>query len=235
MVLEAGALFFEKRPFVVEGFEIRKPLILPDPPSGVLLEISYDPNERTFAIQSRSDRGGAWSIHVTGSMRDERTDAAFSALRWDGAETGLNPVDIDGFYLRMSDMGLRYGEEFRPIRELSAGNGRSAGRVVLSEAIANRVNEYQLHPVLFDGALQIFSAGAASLEDPNARLKLPVRFARIHFVRSPGTGSRVRAGVAHFNDSYLEGGLELYDEAGKPCVLVEGFRSIALAETPRSD
>ena len=34
MVLEAGVQLFEGRPFAVEDFEIRKPLILPDPPSG---------------------------------------------------------------------------------------------------------------------------------------------------------------------------------------------------------
>ena len=77
----------------------------------------------------------------------------------------------------MSDLGLRYGEEFRPIRELSAGAGQSAGRVALSDAIAPRAGEYALHPVLFDGALQVFSAGAATVEDRQARMKLPVRFA----------------------------------------------------------
>ena len=49
MALEAGVQLFEGQPFVVEDFEIRKPLILPDPPSGVQLEFSYSPNERTFS------------------------------------------------------------------------------------------------------------------------------------------------------------------------------------------
>ena len=45
---------------------------------------------------------------------------------------------------------------------------------------------------------QIFSAGAATVEDRKARMKLPVRFARIMFLRSSGASSRVRAGVQHF-------------------------------------
>ena len=56
MALEAGVQLFEGQPFVVEDFEIRKPLILPDPPSGVQLEFSYSPNERTFSIQSRFEQ-----------------------------------------------------------------------------------------------------------------------------------------------------------------------------------
>ena len=65
-----------------------------------------------------------------------------------------------------------------------------------------RAAEYALHPVLFDGALQVFSAGAATVEDRRARMKLPVRFARILFLRSPGASrprARERGGVATEN------------------------------------
>ena len=131
MALEAGAQLFEGRPFVIEDFEIRKPLILPDPPSALLLELAYEPGARTFSIQSRLEQGVAWSTHVIGSIRGERTDSAFAASAWsDSADARLKPVGIDEFYDRMSALGLRYGEEFRPIRELSAGAGQSVGKSV---------------------------------------------------------------------------------------------------------
>ena len=235
MALEAGVQLFEGRPFIIEDFEIRKPLILPDPPSGLLLELTYEPGARTFAIQSRLEQGVAWSVHVVGSLRGERTDSAFAESAWDvPKEDGLEPVGLGEFYGHMGDLGLRYGEEFRPIRELSAGAGRSAGKVSLSDGIAHRAGEYQLHPVLFDGALQIFSAGAATVEGRKARLKLPVRFARILFLRSPGASSLVRAGVQELSDEFVEGKLWLYDGAGKPCVLVDGFRAISVAGARRS-
>jgi len=235
LVLEAGVQLFEGRAFVVEDFEIRKPLILPDPASGVQIELSYDANERTFAIQSRFDQGAAWSLHVVGSMRGERTESAFASTTWENTATaGTAPVEVEGFYRYMSDLGLRYGEEFRPIRELSAGAGHSAGRVALSEAIAGRAGEYALHPVLFDGALQTFSAGAATIEDRRSRMKLPVRFARILFLRSPGASVRVRAGVLQCNEEFVEGRLGLYDEAGQPCVLVDGFRAISVSGIRRT-
>src|SRR5436190_20524575 len=133
----------------------------------------------------------------------------------------------------MSDLGLRYGEEFRSIRELSAGRGHSAGRVALSELVSARAGEYALHPVLLDGALQTFSAGAATVEGRRSRMKLPVRFGRILFLRSPGAVTRVRAGVVECNDEFVEGRIALYDEAGKPCVLVDGFRAISVANVRR--
>lgn len=233
MVLEAGVQLFEGRPFVVEDFEIRKPLFLPDPVSGVQLEISYSPNERTFAIQSRFEQSVAWSLHVIGSLRGERTESAFAASKWEQSPDG-QPVAVGDFYRHMSDLGLRYGEEFRPIRELSAGAGQSAGRVALSDVISSRAGEYALHPVLFDGALQVFSAGAATVEDRQARMKLPVRFARIVFLSSPGTTIRVQAKVQEFSDDFLEGDISLYDAAGKPCVLVDGFRAISVSGAGRS-
>ena len=128
----------------------------------------------------------------------------------------------------MSDLGLRYGEEFRPIRELWAGGGKSEGRVGLSAAIAPRAGEYSLHPVLFDGALQVFSAGAATVEGRSAGLRLPVRFARIVFLRTPGATGLVRAGVTLANDELVDGDIELYDEAGRPCVRIDGFRAISV-------
>src|SRR5258708_24001782 len=130
MALEAGLQLFEGRPFVVEDLEIRKPLILPDSVSGLHVELSYNPNERTFLIQSRFDQGAAWSLHLVGSMRVERPDSAFGSSAWDRKRAGgIEPVNVDDFYRHMSEMGLRYGDEFRPIRDLSAGGGKSAGRV----------------------------------------------------------------------------------------------------------
>ena len=233
MALEAGVQLFEGQPFVVEDFEIRKPLILPDPPSGVQIEFSYSPNERTFSIQSRFEQSVAWSLHVVGSLRGERTESSFASSNW-AEPLGTQSVAVEGFYRHMSDLGLRYGEEFRPIRELSAGAGRSAGLVTLSDTISPRADEYVLHPVLFDGALQVFSAGASTIEGRQARMKLPVGFRRILFLRSPGNSSRVCAAAREFGQDFLEGDITLYNEGGRPCVLVGGFRAISLSGAARS-
>ncbi len=229
MILEAGVQMFEGKPFVVEDFEIRKPLILPDPPSGLLLELTYESVERTFTIQSRFENGASWSVHVIGSMRGERTESSFSNTNWEKARTqGLKIVELDTFYTHMSNLGLRYGEEFRPIRDLAASGGKSISRVSLSKTIEGRAAEYPLHPVLFDGALQTFSAGAATVENRTAGLRLPVRFARIHYLRSPGASCLVKAGVQHADEEYVEGNIDLYDEAGRPCVRIDGFRAISV-------
>ena len=237
LVLEAGTQLFEGRPFVIEDFEIRKPLILPEPADGVYIEISYEPNDRTFAIQSRFEQGSSWSMNVVGSMRGERTESNFTAstmeVENDRSLARLKPVDPDAFYRYMSDLGLRYGEEFRSVRQLSAADGESAGRVALSDTIAARAGDYPLHPVLLDGALHVFSAGRSTVEARGSQLKLPVRFGRILFLRSPGASARVQARVLQCTDEFVEGNISLYDESGKPCVLVDGFRAISVAGVRR--
>ncbi|HEY2108329.1 MAG TPA: SDR family NAD(P)-dependent oxidoreductase, partial [Candidatus Acidoferrales bacterium] len=237
LILEAGIQLFDGRPFVVEEFEIRKPLILPEPAAGVHIEVSYEANDRTFAIQSRFDQRTSWSLHVVGSMRAERTESGFGESNFDTeiqpVSSKLKPVDIDAFYRYMSDLGLGYGEQFRSVRELSAADGESSGRVALSESIAPRAGEYPLHPVLLDGALHVFSAGRSTVEARGSQLKLPVRFGRILFLRSPGASARVRASVVQCTDEFVEGRIALYDESGKPCVLVDGFRAISVAGVRR--
>ena len=233
MALEAGVQLFEGRPFAIEDFEIRKPLILPEPASGVVLELTYEPTERTFTIQSRFEQAASWSVHVIGSMLSERTESSFAATTWETPGIDLEPEGVGQFYGHMSDLGLRYGDEFRAVRELFAGGGKSAGMVSLSKEISGRAGEYALHPVLLDAALHVFSAGAKTIEDRRAKMKLPVRFARILFLRSPGASALVSARVLHFNDELIEGRIALYDDADRPCVLVDGFRAISLTAARR--
>lgn len=234
MALEAGIQLFEGRPFAIEDFEIRRPLILPDPASAMMMELTYEPAERTFTIQSKFDQAASWSVHVVGSLRAERTESSFGDSALAAPDPDLEEEGVGAFYGHMSDLGLRYGDEFKPIRELAAGGGKSAGRVSLSEVIESRASEYALHPVLLDGALQVFSAGAKTVEDRKAKMKLPVRFARILFLRSPGASTQVRAKVLHFNEELIEGRIGLYDEAGHPCVLVDGFRAVSMSAVRRA-
>jgi len=233
MALEAGVQLFEGRPFALEDFEIRKPLILTEVPSGLVMELTYEPSERTFTIQSKFEQAASWSVHVIGSMRSERTESSFAQTVWTEPEADEETEGVGQFYGHMSDLGLRYGDEFRAVRELAAGCGRSTGRVSLSETTGKRASEYALHPVLLDAALHVFSASAKSVEDRKAKMKLPVRFAKILYLRSPGAASRVKARVLHFNEELIEGRIALYDDEGQPCVLVDGFRAISMAAARR--
>ena len=74
---------------------------------------------------------------------------------------------------------------------------------------------------MINGGICTYSRGS--------QLKLPVRFGRILFLHSPGASTRVRASVLECNSEFVEGRIGLYDDAGKPCVLIDGFRAISVA------
>ncbi len=234
MALEAGTQLFEGRPFVLEDFEIRKPLIISENSESPALELSYDPQERSLTIQSRPENSAAWSLHAVGSLRAERVESEFESSRWPDPFAELDEVDVGENYEHKRARGLPYGPEFRAARRLFARAGRSAGEVSLSEKAAKRVGDYALHPVILDGALHVFSAAARNMEERGVKLKLPVRFARILFLRPPGAAVRTRAAVLHCNEEITEGRIEIFDSEGRPCVLVDGFRAVALGSARRT-
>ena len=229
MALEAGRELFEGRPFAVEEFEIRKPLIVPEAVEDLVMELTYDPVERTFNIQSRFEPSPNWSVHVVGSLRSERVESEFENSPWRDVSAELDVQSPEKSYETMARLGLPYGPEFRGVRELATRHGRSAGLVSLSETAAKRAGDYTMHPVIMDAALHVFSAGGRAMEGLEEKMKLPVRFSRILFLRSPGAAARVRAEVTQNNDELIEGNIALYDEAGRPAVYVEGFRAVALS------
>ena len=166
-------------------------------------------------------------------MRGERVESDFESTRWEEPDTRLESVDVDEHYEHKQGLGLRYGPEFRAARELQAANGQSCGVVALSETAAVRAGEFALHPVIMDGALHVFSAAGRTVDQVDKKLKLPVRFARILYLRPPGASARVRASVLHCNEELIEGRIGLYDADGLPCVLVDGFRAVSLGWAKR--
>ena len=213
---------------------------MPEPAAGVQLEISYEPNERTFTIQSRFDQGASWSLHVVGSMRGERTESGFATSSFEtetsrSSPDNLKPVDIDAFYRYMSDLGLRYGEEFRSVRELSAPKvvNRPGGWRFLNR-LRPRAGEYPLHP----GAARwrVARVFRRSLDGRSARLAAQIAgsiSAAFFSCVLPEPPHESAPASCNARDEFVEGRIGLYDESGKPCVLVDGFRAISVAGVRR--
>ena len=200
MVLEAGVQLFEGRPFVVEDFEIRKPLILPEPAAGVQIEISYEPNERTFAIQSRFEQGASWSLHVVGSMRGERTESGFADSSFDTGNPAGYVETQASRNRRVLPLHERSGtaiwRRISSVRELRAGGWQivRAGGACPKRSRRGPAN-IRCIPCCSMARCMYSPPVAATVEARGSQLKLPVRFGRILFLRSPGasgTGLRQR-------------------------------------------
>jgi len=132
---------------------------------------------------------------------------------WEIAQSPSLPTlsALDAFYGHMADMGLRYGEEFRPIRELSAGAGKSCwSRLRLGTAISAACRpSIRCIPCSFDGALQISPLVPRRLKAAPPGCGFRFALHAFCFLARPGASSRVRAGVKQANDEFVEGGIEL--------------------------
>ena len=227
---------FEGRPFVVEDFEIRKPLILPDPASDVHLEISYDPNERTFAIQSRFEHGAAWSLHVVGSMRGERTESPFAATTYESAATpgtgagrgrGLLPLhERSRAALRRGvppDPRARGGRRRIRRTRLAFGNHRAARRGISAASGAVRRRAADL--------LRRRRHGRGPPVEHEA-----ARAFRAHPVPALARRVRARAGrrARNATRNLSKAASVFTTKPGEPCVLVDGFRAISVAGVRRA-
>jgi hypothetical protein len=165
-------------------------------------------------------------------MRGERTESIFASSNG-RTFPALQSVAVDGFYRHMSDLGLRYGENFDPFANYRPvpGDLRDTWSCQTRFSPRGRICSA---PVLFDGALQVFSAGAATVEGRQARMKLPVGFRRILFLGSPGPSSRVCAKVREFSDDLLEGDISLYNKGGNLACWWKDFGPLASLAAGRS-
>ncbi len=234
MALEAGVQLFEGRPFAIEDFEIRKPLILPDPASGLVLELTYEPTERTFTIQSRFEQAASWSVHVVGSLRGERTESSFAASAWErpGSRAGAGRRRAVLRSHERSRSALRRGVPPRP-RTVRGRRQIRRARSPCPKRSRSRAAEYALHPVLLDGALHVFSAGAKTVED-RTREDEAAGALRPHPL--PALAGRLQPRPrprAAFQRRIHRRPHRALRRSRPPCVLVDGFRAISMSAARR--
>ncbi|TXC66099.1 hypothetical protein FSC37_09640 [Piscinibacter aquaticus] len=134
-----------------------------------------------------ADADAAWVCHVdarvrpVSQMQPEVLDLV--ALRRDCA-TSVAP---QAFYADFGRRGLDFGPGFRSLRQISRGDGRAFGEVVLLDEWADAGEGCLLHPVLLDGCLQLLAAALAP--DGEDDLFLPIGIER-YALFTAGIGAR---------------------------------------------
>jgi len=138
----------------------------------------------------------------------------------DAPVAGLEPVEVNGFYGYMSDLGLRYGESFVPSASSRRAEANPGPREVVRSVRPPR-RRVCAAPGAARWALKPSPRRRhdrrSSFADEAARAFLTHRVPPF-----PGPPSRPD-GVFDHSDDFVEGRLSLYNDAGEPCVLVDGF------------
>jgi hypothetical protein len=120
------------------------------------------------AFTATADGDSKWTITATAELNTLPT-----APPRHEAQDGTEPVTSiggDDFYARTQARGFDYGDAFRSVQSVTAGEDWAVAEVAVPAAIIDQLDDFRFHPALVDGALQtLFGApflGQEESEDP---------------------------------------------------------------------
>ena len=156
---------------------------------------------RSVKIYARAEGGAedgaqsAWTRHASGvlapeevadraTVEGERQVAPLAGETWPPA--GAQAVDIDAFYNQIAETGLNYGSAFLGVNAVWRRGEELYAELSLPDREQVQAADYQLHPALFDAAVQVIIVGLTTsgvdLRTNDEALRLPFSFtgAKVH-------------------------------------------------------
>ncbi|MXM68957.1 SDR family NAD(P)-dependent oxidoreductase [Streptomyces sp. HUCO-GS316] len=169
----------------VEALDLEAPLALPDD-CGTALQLVVGEADATgrrtvefYARREDSTAEDDWTRHAGGVLARATTTPAAGTTAW--PPPGAEPVDVTGFYERLTHEGYGYGPAFHGLRALWRTEGEVYAEVALP--VDHRDGPYGLHPALLDASLH---ALGHALPQPDGRVTLPFTW---HGVSLHATGA----------------------------------------------
>ncbi|MBI2378843.1 MAG: thioester reductase domain-containing protein [Deltaproteobacteria bacterium] len=225
LALGAARELGSKGTLELEDVELEKALFLPPGDEVAIIQLATRPDESTFEVHARMGSADAFTRHALGKVRatetlERRVDRAAIEAR---LPDSFDPLTI---YSWFEERGLDFGSSFRTIRSGRRARGEALGRIELTTPLPSDLERHEIHPALLDGCLQVVDAALADDES----LQLPVSFERVRF---HGLGESRSALFAHATIRAHDATGTLadvlaFDEAGRVCLEVIGFRTHAL-------
>ena len=237
MALAAGKTVFQSEQVLLKEVFIEQPLVLALEEAQLdTLQLVLIPNEENNAyafqifslISSQPNHcQAAWMRHATGQVlllppgseehyqpKHVRVDLA--ALQAECTAT-ISPIT---FYSQLRERGIDYGASFQAVAQLWRGNSKVLGQIRAPAALAEQLENYQLHPALLDACLHILGV---ILPDETY---MPIILDFMRAYRRPGSTLWSYATLADKNDSKgetLTAELHLFDDSGKLIVVISGL------------
>ncbi|MFT2018189.1 type I polyketide synthase [Streptomyces sp. 796.1] len=209
----------------IEELTLQAPLVLPAQ-GGVRLQVTVgaadDAGQRTVRIHSQphgADAAAPWTCHATGALTPAGPPPGFDLAAW--PPPGAEPVELGDFYARLAATGSAYGPPFQGLRAAWRRGEETFAEVALPDGAdggsgsAGGAGGFGLHPALLDSALH--GALLATVDDPQAPLRLPFAWTGVELHAAGATAARVR--LAPLADGALA--VQLADGAGAPLAAVQ--------------
>ncbi|HEY0807977.1 MAG TPA: type I polyketide synthase, partial [Pseudonocardiaceae bacterium] len=153
-----------------------------------------------------------WTCHASGILGGAKPAPPPDDEPW--PPPAAEPVDLDGRYARLAEVGLRYGPAFRAVTATWRRGDEVFAEVRLPPGVSGR---FGVHPVLLDAAVH---ASALVHADGDA-LHVPYAWCGVEIHATGATRIRVRC-VRVGPDEIA---VDLRDESGRPVATVGSMRT----------
>ncbi|WP_240044874.1 type I polyketide synthase [Streptomyces alboflavus] len=203
----------------VDELTLQAPMALPER-GGLALRVTVgaeNDGTRSIRVHSRpddADRDAPWTEHATGMLTTgdvQETDLAAWPPR------GATPMDVDGIYDRLDELGYGYGPVFRALRAAWSLDRDVYVEVALPDGTVG--DGFSVHPALLDAALHAPVLRALDEVGAGPRLPFSFRGVRLHAVGA----SALRVRWSPTGQGMDEMSLSVADPAGRPVATVESL------------
>ncbi|BBX19477.1 polyketide synthase [Mycolicibacterium duvalii] len=221
----------------VDNLTLRRAVLLDDTSDPILrTTLNQDDGTLEFsALTATADGELKWYVTATAELNPlpaapRRHDDANAAP---GGAEPITAIDGDDFYLRTEAIGFDYGDAFRSVQRVTAGEDWAVADLTVPHSIADELGGYRFHPALIDGAFQtLFGApflGQEETDDPF--LPTRVRHCAVH--APPQQHMKVHARVLSATREEVECDITITDGRGVPLAVIDGFAVQSLSASTR--
>nr|VFJ91614.1 MAG: myxalamid-type polyketide synthase MxaB [Candidatus Kentron sp. LFY] len=233
MALAAGTLSRQGLPgpsardgnISIKDVAIEQALILPEKETATI-QLVLSPVDSGYRFQILSlDEESGWTSHVTGQLVIDREEEQPEVIDLAGLQSQCpTEISVADHYRACRERGIDYGPGFQGIKQLFRGEGMALGEIELPESSISENDNYQLHPVLLDAALQIFFSILP--EEARDGTHVPVALAKLRLYRRPESRLWVTATIEPDDNTFSiqTVNLRLFTEQGEPMADIEGLQ-----------
>lgn len=154
IAFEAARNVFGDKPFKISDFEFSKALFL----------TNSEAKEIQFSIEQRSERQAfyqilsknevVWQLHSKGQVRLSQTTPLPKTYPLDEIMARFaDTMDKEVFYSKVAESGVKYGETFKGLYQISKNDTEAIGRMIFADSLA--VSAYTMHPAALDICFQL--------------------------------------------------------------------------------
>jgi acyl transferase domain-containing protein/acyl carrier protein len=217
----------------VDNLVLRRAVIL-DETCDPILRTTLNEHDGTLefaAFTATADGESKWTITATAELNILPVAPCCHDAQ-DDAEP-ITSISGDDFYVRTQAIGFDYGDAFRSVQGVTAGEDWTVAEIAVPPVLADGLDEYRFHPALLDSAFQtLFGApflGQGEHEDPY----LPTRIRHCAFYGSPEEHMTVRVRVGSATAEQVECDITITDRLGNTLAVIDGFTVQSLAASSR--